>query len=106
MTCAFRVVMKTFPSATATPRLTLPQQSDTSNGDACRYRHSSAPVAASSAQHWPSHPETYMTPSTTSGEASHAYVVAPERKPRLPAWNTHCGVILPTLLALIWSSGL
>ena len=32
---AFRVVMKTFPSATATPRLTLPQHSDTSNGDAC-----------------------------------------------------------------------
>ena len=35
MTCAFRVVMKTLPSATATPRLTLPQHSDTSNGDAC-----------------------------------------------------------------------
>ena len=32
---ALRVVMKTFPSATATPRLTLPQHSDTSNGDAC-----------------------------------------------------------------------
>ena len=35
MMWAFRVVMKTFPSATATPRLTLPQHSDTSNGDAC-----------------------------------------------------------------------
>ena len=32
---ALRVVMKTFPSATATPRLTLPQHSETSNGDAC-----------------------------------------------------------------------
>ncbi len=35
MMWAFRVVMKTLPSATATPRLTLPQHSDTSNGDAC-----------------------------------------------------------------------
>ena len=47
-----------------------------------------------------------MTPSTMIGEASHAYVVAPERRPVLPAWNTHCGVSCPTLLALIWSSGL
>ena len=47
-----------------------------------------------------------MTPSTTSGEASNAYVVAPDRRPRLPAWNTHSGLSLPTLLALIWSSGL
>ena len=35
MTWAFRVVMKTIPSATAHPRFTLPQHSDTSNGDAC-----------------------------------------------------------------------
>jgi hypothetical protein len=36
ITCAFSVVMKTRPSATATPRFTLPQHSDTSYGLACR----------------------------------------------------------------------
>ena len=44
------VVTKTLPSATATPRLTLPQHSDTSNADAVRYCHRMFPVRASSAQ--------------------------------------------------------
>ena len=34
ITWAFKVVMKTFPSATAHPRLTLPQHRRTSYGDA------------------------------------------------------------------------
>src|SRR5215216_5755291 len=98
--------MKTFPSATATPRLTLPQHSDTSNGDACLYRHSSEPVWASRAKSWPSQAETYMIPSTMIGEASHAYVDAPECRPIEPIWYTHAGVSCLTLPVLIWSSGL
>ena len=47
-----------------------------------------------------------MTPSTMIGDASHAYVDAPECRPTEPDWNTHCGVSFLTLLALIWSSGL
>ena len=47
-----------------------------------------------------------MTPSTMIGEASHAYVDAPECRPIEPAWNTHCGTSLPTFSLLIWSSGL
>jgi hypothetical protein len=35
ITCAFAVTKKTLPFATATPRLTFPQHSDTSNGTAC-----------------------------------------------------------------------
>ena len=53
---AFRVTTKTSPSATATPRFTLPQQSDTSYGIACLYCQSSEPVRASMAQTQPSHP--------------------------------------------------
>src|SRR5687768_60761 len=77
-TWAFGVTMKTFPWATATPRFTLPQHSDVSNGVACLCRHSSCPVRASRAQTQPSQPVTYMTPSTTIGAASNAYVDAPE----------------------------
>ena len=47
-----------------------------------------------------------MTPSTTSGEASNAYVEAPECRPVEAHWNTHSGFSFPTLSALIWSSGL
>ena len=47
-----------------------------------------------------------MTPSTTSGEASNAYVDCARVQAHEPAWNTHSGLSLPTLLALIWSSGL
>ena len=47
-----------------------------------------------------------MIPSTTIGEASHAYVDAPECRPIEPTWYTHCGLSLPTLPGLIWSSGL
>ena len=79
------------PSATATPRLTLPQHSDTSNGEACLYRHSSLPFAASRAQTQPSQPETNMTPSTMIGEASNEYVDVPECRPIEPHWNTHAG---------------
>ena len=61
---------KTFPLATATPRFTLPQQSDTSKGMACLYRQISLPVLASRAQTQPSQPETNMIPSTTIGAAS------------------------------------
>jgi hypothetical protein len=71
-TWALRVHTKTLPWATATPRLTLPQQSETSNGIACLYCHSNCPVLASRAQTQPSHPETYMTPSTTIGQVSKA----------------------------------
>ena len=91
MTWAFRVVTKTLPSATATPRLTLPQHSDTSNGDASCSCHSIVPFRASSAQTQPSQPETNMMPSTTSGEASNEYVDLPECRPTEPHWNTHCG---------------
>src|SRR3954471_14657348 len=106
MTWALRVVTKTFPSATATPRLTLPQHSDTSNGDAWRYCHSRSPLRASRAQTQPSQPETNMTPSTTMGEASNEDVVLPEWKAPEPAWKTHCGAIRLTFSLLIWSSGL
>ena len=61
---------KTFPLATATPRFTLPQHSDTSKGTACLYRQISTPVFASRAQTQPSQPERNMTPSTTIGAAS------------------------------------
>ena len=81
MMCAFRVATKTLPSATATPRLTLPQHSDTSNGDACLYCHSCCPFWASRAQTQPSQPETYMMPSTTIGEASNEYVDCPSAGP-------------------------
>ena len=104
--CAFSVTTKTMPWATATPRLTLPQQSDTSNGIACLYCHSSVSVAASRAQTQPSQPETNMTPSTTIGEASNEYVDLPECRPTEPAWNTHCGASRLTFSLLIWSSGL
>src|ERR687889_1464740 len=76
-TWAFKVARKTFPSATATPRFTLPQHSETSNGIACLYCHSVCPVVASRHQRKPSQPETNMTPSTTSGAASKAYVDGP-----------------------------
>src|SRR5262249_28454337 len=106
MMCAFRVVMKTLPSATATPRFTLLQYSEMSNGEVCLYCYSFWPFVASSAHSWPFQPETYITSSTMIGEASHAYVDAPECRPIELAWNTHCGVSLPMLLALIWFSGL
>ena len=61
---------KTFPLATATPRFTFPQHSDTSKGTACLYRQISTPVFASRAQTQPSQPERNMTPSTTIGAAS------------------------------------
>ena len=103
---AFRVTTKTLPSATATPRFTLPQHSDTSYGIACLYCHSSEPVRASRAQTQPSQPETNMMPSTTSGEASNEYVDLPECRPTEPHWNTHAGVSRLTFSLLIWSSGL
>src|SRR5688572_9843090 len=106
MMWAFRVATNTSPSATATPRLTLPQHSDTSYGIACRYCHSSEPVRASSAQTQPSHPDTNMIPSTTSGEASNEYVDLPECRPTEPHWKTHAGVSFLTVSLLIWSSGL
>src|SRR3954453_16343654 len=106
MMCAFRVTTNTSPSATATPRLTLPQQSDTSYGMACLYCHSSLPLRASSAKTQPSHAETYMTPSTTIGEASNEYVDLPECNPVEPHWKTHAGASFLTLPRLIWSSGL
>src|SRR5215208_4387307 len=106
MMWAFRVATKTFPSATATPRLTLPQQSDTSYGIACRYCHSRDPVLASSAQTQPSQPETNMIPSTTIGEASNEYVDLPECRPTEPHWNTHAGASCLTFSVVIWSSGL
>ncbi len=94
------------PCATATPRLTLPQHSDTSNGIACRYRHSSWPVTASRAQHQPSQPVMYMTPSTTIGAHSNAYVVAPACRPTAPHWNTQAVLSWATFPVLIWSSSL
>ena len=100
------MVTKTLPSATATPRFTLPQHSDTSNADAVRYCHRMFPVRASRAQTQPSQPETYMMPSTTSGEASNEYVDLPECRPTEPHWKTHAGVSLLTFSLLIWSSGL
>src|SRR4051794_3541138 len=101
-----RVVTNTLPSATATPRFTLPQHSDTSNGDAVLYCHRMFPVRASRAQTQPSQPERYMMPSTTSGEASNEYVDLPECRPTEPHWNTHTGVSRLTFSLLIWSSGL
>src|SRR5690349_15685185 len=106
MMCAFRVTTKTRPSATATPRLTLPQHSDTSYGMACLYCHSSEPVRASSANTQPSHAETYMTPSTTSGDASNEYSEVLECNPVEPSWNTQAGASFLTLPRLIWSIGL
>src|SRR3954469_17579175 len=106
MMCAFRVQTKTIPSATATPRFTLPQHSDTSYGIACRYCHNSAPVRESIAQTQPSQPEANMIPSTTIGEASNEYVDLPECRPVEPHWKTHAGESRLTLLLSIWSSGL
>src|SRR3954447_15961379 len=106
MMCAFSVATKTLPSATATPRFTLPQHRDTSYGIACRYCHSRSPLRASSAQTQPSQPETNMMPSTTSGEASNEYVDLPECRPVEPHWKTHAGESRLTLLLSIWSSGL
>src|SRR3954462_15295809 len=106
MMWAFSVTAKTMPSATATPRLTLPQHSETSYGMACRYCHRMFPVRASSAHTQPSHPETYITPSTTMGDASNEYVDLPECRPTEPHWNTHSGLSLRTFSLLIWSSGL
>src|SRR5918911_3957240 len=106
MMCAFSVTTKTRPSATATPRFTLPQHSDTSYGMACLYCHSSLPVRASSAKTQPSQAETYITPSTTSGEASNEYVDLPECRPVEPHWKTHSGLSLATFSLVIWSSGL
>src|SRR3954453_1732266 len=106
MTWAFSVTTKTRPSATATPRLTLPQQSDVSYGIACLYCHSSFPVLASMAQTQPSQPDTNMTPSTTIGDASKEYVDLPACRPVEPHWKTQAGVSLRTLSVLIWSSGL
>src|SRR3954451_28204 len=106
MMWAFRVTTNTIPWATATPRFTLPQHSDTSNGIAWRYCHSRSPLAASSAQTQPSQPERYMTPSTTIGEASNEYVDLPECRPTEPAWKTHAGDIRRTVSLLIVSSGL
>src|SRR3954453_2914075 len=106
ITWAARVVTKTLPSATATPRFTLPQHSDTSNGDAVLYCHRIDPVRAWGAQPHPPQPETYMMPSTTSGEASNEYVDLPEWRPPEPHWNTHAGVSCLTFSLVIWSSGL
>src|SRR3712207_882396 len=92
MTWALRVTAKTLPWATATPRLTLPQHSDTSYGMACLYCQSSEPVRASMAQIQPSQPETNMTPSTTIGDASKEYVDLPACKPVEPAWKTQAGL--------------
>ena len=100
------MVTKTLPSATATPRFTLPQQSDTSNGAAVLYCHRIDPVRASRAQTQPSQPETNMIPSTTIGEASNEYVDLPECRPTEPHWKTHAGVSLLMVSLLIWSSGL
>src|SRR5437867_4386261 len=74
ITWALRVTTKTLPFATATPRFTLPQQSEVSNGTACLYTQSICPFLASMAQTQPSQPATYITPSTTIGAASNAYV--------------------------------
>src|SRR3954447_15852002 len=106
ITWAASVVTKTLPSATATPRLTLPQHSDTSNAAAVLYCQRMFPVWASSAQTQPSHPETYMMPSTTSGEASNEYVDLPECRPTEPHWKTQAGVSCLMVSLLIWSSGL
>src|SRR5689334_14538496 len=106
MTWAASVVTKTLPSATATPRLTLPQHSDTSNAEAVLYCHRMFPVRASSAQTQPSQPDTYMMPSTTSGEASNEYVDLPECRPTEPHWNTHAGASCLTFSFVIWSRGL
>src|SRR3954466_5903777 len=106
ITWAARVVTNTLPSATATPRFTLPQHRDTSNGDAVLYCHRIDPVRASRAQTQPSQPETNMMPSTTIGEASNEYVDLPECRPTEPHWKTHAGVIFLTFDLLIWSSGL
>src|SRR5437879_7463143 len=103
---ALRVTTKTFPFATATPRFTLPQQSVVSNGIACLYTQRFWPVLASMAQTQPSQPETYMTPSTTIGAASNAYVEGPACRPAAPNWNTQAGAIRLTFSVLIWSSGL
>src|SRR4051794_33097786 len=101
MTWAARVVTKTLPSATATPRFTLPQHSDTSNGEAVLYSHRMFPFRASRAQTQPSQPETYMIPSTTIGDASNEYVDLPECRPTEPHWNTQAGVSCLTLSLLI-----
>ena len=70
ITWAFAVTKKTLPLATAHPRLTFPQHSDTSKGTACLYRQISVPVFASSAQSHPSQPVRNMIPSTMIGAAS------------------------------------
>src|ERR1044071_6605139 len=103
ITCAESVVTNTLPSATATPRLTLPQHSDTSNGEAVRYCHRMLPLLASRAETQPSQPETNITPSTTSGDASNEYVDAPECSPTDPHWNIHSGFSFLTVSVLIWS---
>src|ERR687885_615601 len=103
MTWAFSVTTNTIPWATATPRFTLPQHSDTSNGIACRYCHRRSPLRASIAHTQPSQPETYMTPSTTSGEASNEYVDLPACRPTEPAWNIHAGESRRTFSVLILS---
>ena len=57
-------------------------------------------------RHQPSQPVMNMTPSTTIGAASNAYVVAPACRPAAPHWNTHAGLRRLTFSVLIWSSGL
>src|SRR3954465_12706339 len=103
---AFSVTTNTMPWATATPRFTLPQQSDTSNGMACRYCHSRPPFRASRAHPQPSQPERNMTPSTMIGEASNEYVDLPACRPTEPHWNTQAGASRLTFSVLIWSRGL
>src|SRR5918998_1635547 len=106
MRWAASVVTKTLPSATATPRFTLPQHSDTSNGAAVLYCHRMLPVRASRAHTQPSQPETNMMPSTTIGEASNEYVDLPECSPTEPHWKTQAGRSRLTFSLVIWSSGL
>ena len=96
----------TFPLATATPRLTFPQQSGTSSGMAWRYCQSCLPVAASRAQTYPSYPLTYITPSTTIGVASNAYVAGVATRPMTPLWNIQATFRSLTFPVLIWLSGL
>jgi len=76
------------------------------NAEAVRYCHRMFPVLASSAQTQPSQPDTYMTPSTTSGDASNEYVDLPECRPTEPHWKTHSGLSALTLSLVIWASSL
>jgi hypothetical protein len=95
-----RVATKTFPSQTATPRLTTSQQALTahSGGTFGSKDHNFSPVAAFTANTLLQAVVKYITPSTTSGVDSWPRCASRSRYHVRASW--------PTLLSLTCLSGL